>query len=63
MLPFAPFRCLHKQVFVPTPETVSLRYLLDMMVALRKPIMFVGGPGTVRRRPLGLLSLLLRYAG
>ncbi|KAI3429649.1 hypothetical protein D9Q98_005734 [Chlorella vulgaris] len=33
------------QVFVPTPETVSLRYFLDMMLALRKPIMFVGGSG------------------
>jgi dynein heavy chain len=34
-------------VFVPTPETVSLRYFLDMMLALRKPIMFVGGSGVV----------------
>lgn len=35
------------QVFVPTPETVSLRFFLDMMLALKKPIMFVGGAGTV----------------
>ncbi|EFN60095.1 hypothetical protein CHLNCDRAFT_133411 [Chlorella variabilis] len=33
------------QVFVPTPETVSLRFFLDMMLSLRKPIMFVGGSG------------------
>lgn len=46
----AKFRLIRLQVFVPTPETVSLRYLLDMMVTLKKPIMFVGGPGTVRRR-------------
>lgn len=32
-------------VFVPTAETSSLRYFLDMMVSLRKPIMFVGGAG------------------
>eukprot|EP00983_Pelagomonas_calceolata_P089506 1157319-Pelagomonas_calceolata.AAC.5 len=32
-------------VFVPTAETSSLRYFLDMMVELRKPIMFVGGAG------------------
>jgi dynein heavy chain, axonemal len=32
-------------VFVSTPETASLRYFLDMMTALRKPIMFVGGAG------------------
>jgi len=32
-------------VFVSTPETASLRYFLDMMVSLRKPIMFVGGAG------------------
>jgi dynein heavy chain len=30
-------------VFVPTAETSSLRYFLDMMVDLHKPIMFVGG--------------------
>lgn len=32
-------------VFVPTAETSSLRFFLDMMVDLRKPIMFVGGAG------------------
>jgi dynein heavy chain len=32
-------------VFVPTAETSSLRYFLDMMITLRKPIMFVGGAG------------------
>lgn len=32
-------------VFVPTAETSSLRFFLDMMVELRKPIMFVGGAG------------------
>lgn len=32
-------------VFVPTAETSSLRYFLDMMISLRKPIMFVGGAG------------------
>ena len=32
-------------VFVSTPETASLRYFLDMMTAIRKPIMFVGGAG------------------
>ena len=32
-------------VFVSTPETASLRYFLDMMTAMRRPIMFVGGAG------------------
>eukprot|EP00884_Botryococcus_braunii_P010094 jgi/Botrbrau1/19086/Bobra.0077s0003.2 len=32
-------------VFVPTAETSSLRYFLDLMLTLRKPIMFVGGAG------------------
>eukprot|EP00877_Chromochloris_zofingiensis_P015255 jgi/Chrzof1/9984/Cz04g22250.t1 len=32
-------------VFVPTAETSSLRFFLDMMVDLHKPIMFVGGAG------------------
>jgi hypothetical protein len=32
-------------VFVPTAETSSLRFFLDLMVELRKPIMFVGGAG------------------
>jgi dynein heavy chain len=30
-------------MFVPTAETSSLRFFLDMMVDLHKPIMFVGG--------------------
>jgi dynein heavy chain len=30
-------------VFVPTAETSSLRFFLDLMVDLHKPIMFVGG--------------------
>jgi hypothetical protein len=45
------------QVFVPTSETVSLRFFLDMMLALKKPIMFVGGAGTVGVHALHLLSL------
>lgn len=32
-------------LFVPTAETSSLRFFLDLMVGLRKPIMFVGGAG------------------
>ena len=32
-------------VFVPTAETSSLRFFLDLMIDLRKPIMFVGGAG------------------
>ena len=32
-------------LFVPTAETSSLRYFLDLMVNLRKPIMFVGSAG------------------
>jgi len=32
-------------VFVPTPETASASFFLDMMVRLRKPVMFVGGAG------------------
>lgn len=30
-------------IFVPTAETSSLRFFLDLMVDLHKPIMFVGG--------------------
>lgn len=30
-------------MFVPTAETSSLRFFLDMMVELHKPVMFVGG--------------------
>jgi dynein heavy chain len=30
-------------VFVPTAETSSLRFFLNLMVDLHKPIMFVGG--------------------
>ena len=37
--------CTMSTVFVPTPETASLRFFLDLMVDLRKPIMFVGGAG------------------
>lgn len=37
---------------MPTPETVSLRYFLDMMVALRKPIMLIGAAGVVRAEHL-----------
>ena len=32
-------------VFVPTAETSSLRFFLDLMVEMKKPIMFVGGAG------------------
>ena len=32
-------------LFVPTAETSSLRFFLDLMVNLKKPIMFVGGAG------------------
>jgi dynein heavy chain len=32
-------------VFVPTAETSSLRFFLDLMVDGHKPIMFVGGAG------------------
>eukprot|EP00879_Flechtneria_rotunda_P027778 GHRR01029772.1.p1 GENE.GHRR01029772.1~~GHRR01029772.1.p1 ORF type:complete len:1069 (+),score=390.30 GHRR01029772.1:36-3209(+) len=32
-------------MFVPTAETSSLRFFLDLMVDLHKPIMFVGGAG------------------
>lgn len=35
-------------IFVPTPETASLRYFLDLTVEGRKPIMFVGGAGTYK---------------
>jgi len=33
-------------VFVPTAETEAFSYFLDMMIDLRKPIMFVGPAGT-----------------
>jgi dynein heavy chain len=33
------------KMFVPTAETSSLRFFLDMMVEGHKPIMFVGGAG------------------
>ena len=33
------------KLFVPTAETASLKFFLDMMVDLKKPIMFVGGAG------------------
>lgn len=32
-------------IFVPTAETSSLRFFLDLMMDLHKPIMFVGGEG------------------
>ena len=32
-------------VFVPNPETSSMRFFLDAMVDQAKPIMFVGGAG------------------
>ncbi len=32
-------------LFVPTAETSSLRFFLDLMVAHKKPVMFVGGAG------------------
>ena len=35
-------------LFVPTAETSSLRFFLDLMVGLKKPIMFVGGAGVGR---------------
>ncbi len=40
-------------VFVPTAETSSLRFFLDLMVDLRKPIMFVGTAGVGARPGLG----------
>ena len=36
-------------LFVPTAETSSLRFFLDLMVGLKKPIMFVGGAGVGKR--------------
>jgi hypothetical protein len=53
-------------VFVPTAETSSLRYFLDMMIELHKPIMFVGGAGVGKTQlvkgklatlPDGMMSL------
>ena len=38
-------------VFVPTAESASLAYFLDAMVALRRPIMLVGGAGVGASRP------------
>ncbi len=40
-----PLSARRSTVFVPTAETSSLRFFLDLMVELRKPIMFVGGAG------------------
>ena len=46
-------------MFVPTAETSSLRFFLDMMVDLRKPIMFVGGAGVGKTQLVkGKLSTL-----
>jgi hypothetical protein len=55
-------------VFVPTAETSSLRFFLDLMVDLRKPIMFVGTAGVGARPGLGsgagaALLQLLRLIG
>ena len=33
------------QVFIPTSETSSLRFFLDLLVALGRPVMYVGGAG------------------
>ena len=43
-------------LFVPTAETSSLRFFLDLMVTLKKPIMFVGGAGVGEYRLTLVLS-------
>jgi len=57
-------------VFVPTAETSSLRFFLDLMVDLRKPIMFVGGAGVGKTQlvkgklgtlPEDILSLCISF--
>ena len=57
-------------VFVPTPETSSFTYFLDMMLALRAPIMFVGPAGTgktalvkgkLATQPEGIMSLNINF--
>jgi dynein heavy chain len=37
---------LFSKIFVPTIHTTRLRYLLDMHLKRRKPVLFVGGAGT-----------------
>jgi len=37
---------IFSKIFVPTIHTTRLRYLLDMHLKRRKPILFVGGAGT-----------------
>jgi len=57
-------------VFVPTPETSSFTYFLDMMLDLRAPIMFVGPAGTgktqlvkgkLATQPEGIMSLTINF--
>ena len=57
-------------VFVPTPETSSFTYFLDMMLDLRAPIMFVGPAGTgktqlvkgkLATQPEGIMSLNITF--
>lgn len=57
-------------VFVPTPETASLRFFLDAMVDLGRPVMFVGGAGVGKTQlvrgklaalPEGLSSLAISF--
>lgn len=57
-------------VFVPTPETSSFTYFLDMMLELRAPIMFVGPAGTgktqlvkgkLATQPEGIMSLNINF--
>ena len=43
-------------LFVPTAETSSLRFFLDLMIGLKKPIMFVGGAGVGKSRDWPNLS-------
>jgi dynein heavy chain len=57
-------------LFVPTPETSSFTYFLDMMLELRAPIMFVGPAGTgktalvkgkLAAQPEGIMSLNINF--
>lgn len=57
-------------VFVPTAETASFTYFLEMMLSLRKPIMFVGPAGTGKTQivkgklaalPEGMLSMSISF--
>jgi hypothetical protein len=45
-------------IFVPTAETSSLRFFLDLMVDLHKPIMFVGGAQPLRSADFAVVRLL-----